>query len=69
MTGEEQPLDRFIFGSMKNIANKLWSEYKAKDPCFLYTRENACKIMIESWENVNDKTITKSWEHIINTDE
>ena len=52
-TDSFQPLDRYVFGCLKNMARtEFYSQY-VRDPEGVFDVERACKILIDCWERVS----------------
>ena len=67
-TDELQPLDRYIFGTMKGIAKRKWRQlYDIGDRQKIGKTEMA-QIVIASWEAVGPNALEKAWE-ILDTDD
>ena len=62
LTDVFQPLDRYVFGSLKSMARARYYELYARDPTKHFTINDACKILIECWSEISEATRNKAWQ-------
>jgi hypothetical protein len=72
-TGELQPLDRTIFGAMKQIGRGLYRRRmeakRVAGEAMKITKEDAAEILSEAWARVSDATLESAWSiYDLNTD-
>ena len=64
-TGEWQPLDRRIFGSLKQRATKILNERMINESFEQYNIMDAVAILAEAWDQVTQEEILKSWAPLV----
>ena len=64
-----QPLDRYVFGSLKSMARSRYYKIYAIDPTKHFTLNDACKILIECWAEISEETRKKAWLPYSNPEE
>ena len=64
-TDEWQPLDRRVFGSLKQRAMKKLTDNMVEDNLADYDMTDALKILMESWDEVTEEEIVKAWEPLM----
>ena len=62
LTDEYQPLDRRVFGVMKQVLRKLWREAYIYDSSLKFTKKKAMEFLIPAWERISPVVLEKSWE-------
>lgn len=61
-TGEWQPLDRRVFGSLKQRAVKILNERMIEDSLENCNIIDAIAILTQAWDQVTEEEIIKAWE-------
>ena len=56
-----QPLDRYVFGALKQIARTMFYAKYAIDPARHFSIVDACNILIDSWASISDAVRKKAW--------
>jgi hypothetical protein len=64
MTDICQPLDRYIFGDLKQRAYGRWVDWHLKNLGQM-SMANSLKLLIASWKTVDEETVMHAWEHLI----
>ena len=64
-----QPLDRYVFGALKNMARAMFYDLYVKDPNMDFTINDSIKILIHCWFKLSNKTIAKAWDLYCDPDE
>ena len=67
-TDELQPLDRYVFGTMKGVAERKWRQLYEIGEKEKFGKTEMAQIAIASWEAVGPRALEKAWE-ILDTDE
>ena len=62
-TGVLQPLDRKIFGILKAKGNSKWITFYNNQNGITPTKEESLRILLESWAEIDEKSILKSWDY------
>ena len=64
-TGEWQPLDRRIFGSLKQRAAAILNSMMIDDSLEQLTIVDAIAILVQAWDQVTEEEIVKAWHPLI----
>ena len=56
-----QPLDRYVFGALKNMARAIFYQLYVVNPNMSFTLNEAVKVLISCWADLTDKTLAKAW--------
>ena len=56
-----QPLDRYIFGSLKSMARSRFYESYIKHPERKVSIIDACNILLDTWASISEDTQKKAW--------
>ena len=62
MTDIYQPLDRRVFGVMKQHLRRLWRRMYLDDPFAVFNKKIAIELLVPCWEKVGPLTIEGAWE-------
>ena len=61
LTDEYQPLDRAVFGVMKQHFRYLWRKQYEADPSQRFSRAKAVQLLIPAWERVSPEVLEDAW--------
>jgi hypothetical protein len=64
MTDEYQPLDKRIFGELKQRALARWISWHARNSGQDMLMTDSLKIMIDAWKSIDQANVLKSWKHL-----
>ena len=64
-----QPLDRYVFGALKNMAKAIFYQLYAQNPSLNFTMNDAVKVLVSCWSDLTNKTIAKAWDLYSDPDE
>ena len=56
-----QPLDRYVFGALKNMAHAMYYENYVRYPKKQFTILDSSLILVKCWANISSSTIGKAW--------
>ena len=68
-TDQLQPLDRYVFGSLKGIAKRKWRRMYDLGEREKMTKKEMAEILIASWEGVSTECLEKAWDIYSEDDE
>ena len=61
MTDQYQPLDRRIFGVLKQYLRLLWRREYHDDPNQRFTKQKAVQLLVPAWERISPQLIIEGW--------
>lgn len=61
LTDEYQPLDRAVFGVMKQHFRHLWRKQYVQNPEERFTRAKAVELLVPAWERVSPQVLEDAW--------
>ena len=61
LTDEYQPLDRAVFGVMKQHFRQLWRKQYSQNPSEPFTRAKAVQLLVPAWERVSPSVLENAW--------
>jgi hypothetical protein len=64
MTDIYQPLDRYIFGGLKQRAHGRWVDWHLQKLGQEMSMANSLKRLIDSWKSIDLETVMHAWEHL-----
>ena len=64
-----QPLDRYVFGALKNMATSVFYEKYCQNPQLKYSLSDAIITLLECWSQISSKTFAKAWDVYSSPDE
>ena len=62
VTDKYQPLDRQVFGCLKNIAKSKIHDFLHEQPGAKIGMKNAVSILIWAWEHINPNVLNQAWD-------
>ena len=64
-TDQWQPLDRRLFGSLKQRARRILAEKMIEHNLEEFDLADALRILVEAWSNITEEEVLKAWDPII----
>ena len=61
MTDHYQPLDRRVFGVLKQYMRLLWRRQYMTDPCQRFSKSKAVQLLVPAWERISPQIIRSGW--------
>ena len=61
MTDQYQPLDRRVFGVLKQYMRLLWRREYMTDPCQRFSKRKAVQLLVPAWERISPQIIRSGW--------
>ena len=61
MTDAYQPLDRRVFGVLKQYLRLLWRRAYHEDPDQRFNKQKAVQLLVPAWERISPQLVMEGW--------
>ena len=69
MTDHYQPLDRRVFGVLKQYMRLLWRKEYMTDPLQRFSKRKAVQLLVPAWERISPQIIRSGWSVFFDEDD